>query len=214
MNGGVGPVAMADLDSITFDDNGWKPVRDESRLREWHNDFGDRRVYEIDPHPEPPPFDPRDVGAFRSFERERAAGAGGAIVEADILSRPDLLVHRLVTKVLRKPSGMVFTASVAFTLGGAAFSIRHECPGGPSADERERGVADELGMAPRGSGVVGRLLGRKDAWFGDPYDPSYRAPFLRSRADDEAWDDRYPESPLSRARRHLRNLLESLEVAG
>jgi hypothetical protein len=52
----------------------------------------------------------------------------------------------------------------------------------------------------------------REEWARDPYEPSDRSPIRRNLSDDEQYDARFPEHPLSRARRYLASILASLEV--
>jgi hypothetical protein len=53
------------------------------------------------------------------------------------------------------------------------------------------------------------------SWARDPYDPGYRGvdrSVLRFISDDECYDDRFPEHPLSKVRRVLATLPSSVQV--
>jgi len=48
--------------------------------------------------------------------------------------------------------------------------------------------------------------GNAIGWMADPYDPSIAALPARNRSEDAAYDQRFPDHPLSRARRALRRI--------
>jgi hypothetical protein len=51
-----------------------------------------------------------------------------------------------------------------------------------------------------------------DGWMKDPYDDTRTSGLARSLADDDKYDGRFPDHPLSRARRFLVAAEESLRV--
>ena len=54
------------------------------------------------------------------------------------------------------------------------------------------------------------------SWAQDPYEPSYRGVdqrVLRFMSDDEAYDDRFPDHPLSKVRRVLAALPEAVHFS-
>ena len=63
----------------------------------------------------------------------------------------------------------------------------------------------------------GRVAIGKDGgvtgWAADPYDPDFRAEVLRNQADDERYDADFPDHPLSRLRRGLKDVESTLSLA-
>jgi len=56
--------------------------------------------------------------------------------------------------------------------------------------------------------------GYKKYWCQDPYEPAYRGAdrsVLRSMSDDERYDEKFPEHPLSKVRRLLATLPSHVE---
>ena len=50
-------------------------------------------------------------------------------------------------------------------------------------------------------------------WAADPYDPDFEADVLRNQAEDERYDADFPDHPLSRLRRGLKDVEASLRLA-
>ncbi|HKC93158.1 MAG TPA: hypothetical protein VKB81_03960 [Nitrospira sp.] len=59
--------------------------------------------------------------------------------------------------------------------------------------------------------VFTRSSGYVEGWFVDPYDAKYRGIVLRSVADNEEYDQRFPDHPLMRLRSTLKTVRESLQ---
>ena len=58
-----------------------------------------------------------------------------------------------------------------------------------------------------------RSSGYIEGLFADPYDPRYRGIILRSVADNEEYDDEFPDHPLSRLRSTLKTVRDSLQFS-
>jgi len=54
--------------------------------------------------------------------------------------------------------------------------------------------------------------GKVKRWFKDGYDPKYDARTIRSIADDGSYDARFPDHPLSRIRKRLRQIESSFSI--
>jgi hypothetical protein len=52
--------------------------------------------------------------------------------------------------------------------------------------------------------------GRIQGWFKDPYDASFDKQALRTLADDQKYDCKFPDHPLSRARRKIDSVIGSI----
>jgi hypothetical protein len=59
---------------------------------------------------------------------------------------------------------------------------------------------------PGSSGEIGRIKG----WFQDPYDSDYQGHILCSSSDDEKYDAQFPDHPLSKIRRYLMQIEETM----
>ena len=53
-------------------------------------------------------------------------------------------------------------------------------------------------------------VGKVKDWFKDPYDSKYDKSALYNLADQEKYDDKFPNHPLSRARRKLERIIDSI----
>jgi hypothetical protein len=49
-------------------------------------------------------------------------------------------------------------------------------------------------------------------WFQDPYDPTYTMGILRNQSEDPKYDDQFPDHPLSRVRRYLATIAQSITI--
>jgi hypothetical protein len=49
-------------------------------------------------------------------------------------------------------------------------------------------------------------------WASDPYDPSFVAPLLSNRSDQEAFDAMFPDHPLTDVRAYLHAILQNIHA--
>jgi hypothetical protein len=98
--------------------------------------------------------------------------------------------------------GSLIIPKASFSL---MFSVLAECDAADS--ERELHVA-EVTLRD-----VSNIDERELLWFRDPFSFAVVSPVGRTCADDEMWDARYPEHPLSRIRRIFRDLVARCTVS-
>jgi len=193
----------ANIDALTFDTTGWTSPEEEAMpggiVRRWRNDFEDQLTVQYFDSPDAPPFRVGDVAEFRGFARAMATNRGGGLIDANVVSGKGVRLHRVVMKYPDAGGGFSFVGGLILS---PHFSINVEGSEGPVTGERETAVALSLGADAK-PGLLKRMLGRGDPWAQDPYEPSFRAPVLRCKADDSRWDAEFPTHALSRVRAAL-----------
>jgi len=115
---------------------------------------------------------------------------------------------RLIYKRLEKPA-YVFTGILLIPSQSHMWTVVDEERG--TTGVREAVITAELMNAGE---LTWQDYERK--WAHDPYDPDYRGVdrgVLRFFSDDELFDERFPDHPLSKIRRVLTDLSRSVQVA-
>lgn len=150
-----------------------------------------------------------DVGELRTYCRQLAENHGAGLVEANAALGPLGPTVHLIYKKLEEPA-FTFTGVQIIPLLKASliWSV----------------VADEKGMTGVREAVVTSALmdqGKltletyKRSWSTDPYEPLYRGvdrSTLRYMSDDPSYDNQFPNQPLSKVRRVLRELLRQPDL--
>lgn len=205
---------MPTIDSIRFNISDWSPSNVARNNREWVNRNGDVQILNFFPAPDPPPCDPDDLGAVRELFRDLAAEGGGGLVEANFLKHGLSRLTQVIFKYPQEPTGMTYLGSLMFELSGSSYCIKTQCAETGMTGLRETVVSQSLGMASPGLviALVQKMTGNGEWWFQDPYDPAYRHQVLRCKSDDAQWDGKFPAHPLSRLRRHMAGIIESLRL--
>jgi hypothetical protein len=203
---------MRGLDGITFDTTGLTLQGDQGNLRTWTTAAGDQvALYDLPPQPECRPI-AAELDNIRAKSRVQAAKYAGAIVEVELCTIAGHPGIREILKVPRKPTGMMYVGSLMLPLSDGAYFFTVAC--------FERGMT---GM--RDTAIFAKLMqsgeiqlpegeGQPAGWMCDPYDPTITGPPARTRADDEIYDQMFPDHPLSHVRASLRQIGGSLRLVG
>jgi hypothetical protein len=150
-----------------------------------------------------------DTGALRSFYRMAAESNGVAMIEVDSMQVAGLPAVRTILKARLQPRGFAFIGSFTFPFADCSYVLKVQSVEHGITGAREAAVLLMQEKPAEADERTGKIIG----WEQDPYDAAHHAPFMRNRADDEKYDAAFPDHPLSRVRRHLRQLSQELEVA-
>lgn len=150
-----------------------------------------------------------DTGALRAFYRKAAESNGLAMIEVDSVQLAGLSAVRTILKVRLQPRGFAFIGSFTVPFADCSYVIKVQSAEQGITGARETTVLLMQEKPAEADEHTGKIIG----WEQDPYDAAHQGPFMRNRADDEKYDATFPDHPLSRVRRHLRQLSQELEVA-
>ena len=150
-----------------------------------------------------------DEVALRNSFRHIAESRGGGLIEVLVRTGALGATASLVYKRLLKPTyvftGMLFVPGVQPSQVWTVVAQEYGTTG-----VREAIITAEL--FNEGSLTIEDY---EHAWAKDPYDPGYHAvdrSALRFVSDDESYDERFPEHPLSKVRRILAALPSSVHI--
>jgi hypothetical protein len=202
---------MRTLDSLTFDTTGLAQDPDQGNTRIWL--APDQDIYALHYYPVPPNIDAalQDIDAVRARYREVARQAGGAIIEVDVRSVDGCDVVVVLIKVPQKPAGMTYMALLTAPFRDFSFVVKVQCQETGTTGARDMAVFAALMRT--GEIAFDEKAGVAVGWMADPYDASIAAPMLRNRSEDVAYDPQFPDHPLSRARRALRRIEDTLRFS-
>lgn len=199
---------MPSLQAIRFDTSDWKLVETSTQRIVWDNDLADQLSLNYFDLPPNIGADTADLDALRQFYRQLARQANIGIVSVDHVWLAGMLSIQTIFKVPQQPHGMAYVGS--YTLPRAMFSYVIKVQG---AELGATGIRDAF--------VLNEFFGNAEwpvnepaplGWFQDPYDPSYREGVLRNQSEDGQYDALFPDHPLSRIRRYLVGIAESIAI--
>jgi len=202
---------MRSLDSLSFDTAGLALRGDEGNARVWTADAGDPVTLYYFTKPSPMSAAARNLDHWRARAREGVVQRRGAIIEVEMRAVDGCAAIREIVKVPQAPFGMGYLGSLMLPFRDFGYMITIAAP--------ERGITGQ-----RDTAIIGELMQKGEVrfedgseqpigWMTDPYDPAVATPPGRNRSDDAAYDERFPDHPLSRVRRWLLRVESTLRIA-
>jgi hypothetical protein len=176
---------------ISFDAGGWRQVDEQTWLDDRTGDAV--LVREIGLVPDLPPY-PHDPPRMLRQLAIDTATAGSVLVEASVVRVGSLpAIYQLVKSPLpNRPTGVGYIASLIIPRAHCSVTISMQALEGQITGAREAMVGAEM-IQQVGPGVVERL--RRP----HPYAADDRQVWF-DESDGPAWDARFPDHPLTRAR--------------
>ncbi len=138
---------------------------------------------------------------FRDHMRREVLSRAGGLISADVSTKG---VGSVVAKYPQQPSGMTYEGVLVIARNGTEYRVTVRFP--------ETGVT---GMRDAAIFTLHMNNASEDAdpmegWMSDPYDRTRRDPLMRNGADDEQYDSKFPDHPLTLLRAELQRLERSL----
>jgi len=186
------------IDSLKFDTAGWTLKETSSEVMCWTNPKA--QVLSLHFFNKPPdiPCALMDLDTLRAMYRLGLSQSGAALISGDVSSANHLKCVKVVFKTPRQPRGMVYVGSLTFPFQEFSYVAKIQCVEPGSTGLRDAVVFQELSQ--RGTLEFDNETRSFRGWAAGPYDPTYKAPLLRNRSDDEQFDASFPDHPLTDVR--------------
>jgi hypothetical protein len=165
----------------------------------------------------PPDID-ADLASVEALGRrvqERAAGSGAALVELSRIEVDGCPAVSQIVKIPQQPHGLSYVASIIVPFRDFSFVLKVQASERGMTGVRDAIVLDQAISDGRVSIAIDDGGNRTlKGWASDPFGPPGELRRLkRSLADDERYDELFPEHPLSIVRRTLRRLQPTIRLA-
>ena len=195
-------IALKDLgisiDSVQFADMpGLNLVEKDARSIRWQTDEGDIVFLLFIPEPIQNLVPLSDISGVREEYKEMVAQQGAAMIDLDILPYSGIPCMEMISKTRMQTMGMAYAASATLLLRDFSFNIAFH--------SQERGVTGF-----RDAIVADKFLAKyastqefEAAFYDRSLNPEAAQ---RNRSDDQCYDVDFPDHPLSRCRKFLRDL--------
>ena len=203
------------LRDVTFDTGGNRVLSKTPSSIEWQARNDDRVIARIDRASADRPLIPWTLDALRGEWRRAAAERSGGIVCVTFDRANGIPIARTITK-FRHGMGYLYEGTVLVRFRDAQYSVTMRADEGRSTGTREAMVTallvqiGELQLPVVKPPAVSATL---EGWMRDPYDDNYDGPTEHTTSDDERLDELLPDHPLSRVRRWLALVKDTLRVA-
>jgi hypothetical protein len=196
-----------EIDWVRLDERGWKLRDKNSDVKVWDNDSGD--VLSLNFFNKPPdiPVSLSQVTELRNFYRKNVAEVGGGVLKIETIEIKGLSAVECLFKMPMQPSGMLYLASFTIPFRDKSYVVKLQCP--------EKGIT-----GARDSAVFALHTNFDDdddenfdpfkGWMKDPYDESVTEGVLMNLSEDEQYDVKFPNHPLTRARKYMSQIKETI----
>jgi hypothetical protein len=206
-------VNFPSIESVAFDTTQMTPLPDENTpdKHAWLTPERDLVLLNLFCKAPDVPARLDQIDALRAAYRKIANAQGCALIEAEVVDAGSCRAIWLIVRSYRKPHGSIYVASLTLPFHDFSFVLKAQCEERGMTGIREAMVLPEvLNAAPDDSFVVGAP---PQGWLVDLYDSNLRTQPLRNVSEDEKYDAKFPDHPLSRVRRLIRHLDSSLVVS-
>lgn len=188
----------ARLQQVRLTMEGWHDEGTKGEMRGWRDNQGDLILLAPANQAHDIPFS--DEVALQSFFRSLAESQGGGLIEVNTSSGP---LGRTASVIYKR------LPSQAYIFTGMLVAPDMEPPQVWSIIAEERGTTGlrEATITAELFNVgIMTIQDYESSWAKDPYDANYQPTdrsVLRFVSDDESYDERFPQHPLSKVRRTL-----------
>ena len=198
------------LDRVGLGSDHWREEATDLPVRIWRNAAGDGLGLFYFDLPPDIPVALAAIDELRRFYRLLVIQAGSGLVELDVVALDGLPSIRQIVKQPQAGGGMTYVGSYTIPRRSFSYVAKIQCEERGTTGLREAAVLDQA--LAQGRVAVSKEEGMT-GWAADPYDPDFQADILRNQAEDERYDADFPDHPLSRLRRGLKDVEVSLRLA-
>jgi hypothetical protein len=183
----------ASPNSVTFDASRYNFQGDRNGARVWFLPEGGGVGLYFFPKQPDLPLRAASVQKLRESYSARMGG-NAQVVECRVMPLDDVPSIWLVIKEKQEPRGLTYLGSLTIPFRDFSFVIKIQC-----AEQEATGMREALLMAEALKNGTGKVEGDRFVPEGWSF-------------DDEQFDERLPQHPLSRVRRELRHIASSIRI--
>lgn len=206
---------MINIHSLSFDYSivdGWHHADNNPKGQGWLDHAKQpTKALTLEFEPDTPPVPPDEfvkaIEIVRQDRRQKANADGMCLLEHSVItSRSGLKLVRVLEKKPMQPHGMAYLGS--FTLLDLAFfRIQLWCFEVGPTGLRDAMILNEF----MGGGTFNPESEDWGGWWIDPHGFGKQTPVMQNVAEDEKYDSKFPDHPLSQVRSYMQRLADSLE---
>ena len=148
---------------------------------------------------------------IQNFYRKLSYESGGAIIEVKKIKIGSFDTIKTILKFPKQPSGMVYIGSYTIPFKNLSYVVKVVCVEQGMTGIRDSAVL-QIMMTNGTVKIDNEEEGRLKGWMRDPYDDSINLPFMMNLSESEKFDDMFPNHPLSRLRKYLKHIEETIKI--
>jgi len=202
--------SFANVDSVSFDLTNCILKLNSDDKRGWLNEEqGVAHLIKFSPQAASWPFDVNDLAAATEFYAEQCSGAGGAMIELKNVKADgrDSLCGVFKYKVQPDRRALLYVGIIWIPFKNYSFQINVESLEQGTTGLREAAVMLELGDEWPGSFAAPILVSTAEELL----QRMNKAKVVNLPSDQEKYDQRFPDHPLSKVRRRLHEIIDTLK---
>ena len=201
---------MNKLDLIKVETKHSQPDElDSSKKVFYLNDYDDLSINFFNLPPDITAKNDTDVELQNNY-RKVAYESGVAIIEVKKVKLEAFDSIKTIFKFPMQPQGMAYIGSYTIPFKNFSYVIKVQC-----IEQGTTGIRDntifEL-MIRNGKVKLNPEKKTVEGWMRDPYDESVHLPFMMNLSEAEEFDTQFPEHPLSRMRKFLKQIEETIKI--
>ena len=203
---------MNKLDLITVETEHSQPDElDRNKEVFYLNDYDDLSINFFDLPPDITAKNDTEFELQNSY-REVARESGAAIIEVKKVKLGDFDSIKTIFKFPMQPHGMAYIGSYTIPFKNFSYVVKVQC-----IEQGTTGIRDntifEL-MIKNGKVKLNPEKNTVEGWMKDPYDESVHLPLMMNLSESDEFDSQFPEHPLSRMRKFLKHIEETIKIDG
>ncbi len=173
------------------------------------NDYDDLSINFFDLPPDITAKNDTDVELQNNY-RKVAYESGAAIIEVKKVKLGAFDSIKTIFKFPMQPHGMAYIGSYTIPFKNFSYVVKVQC-----IEQGTTGIRDntifEL-MIRNGKVKLNPEKHIAEGWMKDPYDESVHLPLMMNLSESEEFDSQFPEHPLSRMRKFLKHIEETIKI--
>lgn len=199
------------------------PEQPDPNKRQWvwkyQDGSGDVLALRLAPAPSAdnrPPYGRAKLKQVRDYWVKDSENDTTTVIEIDIADVDGVEFTKVMAKKLREDKRAHYFGFLDFTCDKFDLMASVSCLEAPGTPEKPTGLRDSTiltVMMNDGKLTFNPQTREIEGWAQHPYLPELRSGFLRNLADEEAFDEHFPNHPLTRVREHLAGVIGTMTFA-
>ena len=191
-----------DINSISIPDFGWDQSKSDDNAIRWINPEKTMMLsinfFSVAPNLPTA----KDIERLRAYYRSELKSHEGGLLQVDLIDLKGFNTIKTIFKIPQEPSGVTYLSSLTIPFRKYSYVVKIQAPEVGVTGFRNSMIADELKR--KKVTTVGE--DGFDDWKADPYDPRITDGYLMDKSEDEQYDSRFTDHPLSQSRRLLKKI--------
>lgn len=198
-----------EIDRVRLNESGWKLREKDSDVKVWDNDSGD--ILSLNYFDKPPdiPVSLSKITKLRNFYRRNVAEVGGGVLGVEVIELKGLPAIECLFKMPLHPSGMVYLSSFTIPFRDKSYVVKTQCPEYGITGARDSAV---FALHADFDDEENENFDPFKGWMKDPYDETITEGLLMNLSEAEEYDAKFPDHPLTRARKYLNRIKETISL--